>query len=56
MAGGSAEMDSRLAVGMVHFFLSNPNPANIYMFKVNNRDTRKSYENFCSKLTIKTPK
>ena len=27
---------------------------NIYLFKVNNRNTRKSYE-ICSKLTIKTP-
>ena len=30
------------------------NPANIYLFKVNNRNTRKRYE-ICSKLTIKTP-
>ena len=29
-------------------------PANIYFFKVNNRNTRKRYE-ACSKLTIKTP-
>ena len=29
-------------------------PANIYMFKVDNRITRKSCE-ICSKLTIKTP-
>ena len=29
-------------------------PANIYLFKVNNRNTRKSCE-ICSKLTIKTP-
>ena len=29
-------------------------PANIYLFKVNNRDTIKRFET-CSKLTIKTP-
>ena len=29
-------------------------PANIYLFKVNNRNTRKRYE-MSSKLTIKTP-
>ena len=29
-------------------------PANIYLFKVNNRNTRKKCE-ICSKLTIKTP-
>ena len=29
-------------------------PANIYLFKVNNRNTRKRCE-ICSKLTIKTP-
>ena len=29
-------------------------PANIYLFKVNNRNTRKRRE-ICSKLTIKTP-
>ena len=28
-------------------------PANIYLFKVNNRNSRKTYE-ICSKLTIKT--
>ena len=31
-----------------------PGPANIYLFKVNNRSTRKKCE-ICSKLTIKTP-
>ena len=30
------------------------NPANIYLFKVNNRNTRKSSE-ICLKVTIKTP-
>ena len=30
------------------------NPANISLFKVNNRNTRKRFE-ICSKLTIKTP-
>ena len=29
-------------------------PANIYLFKVNNGNTRKKYK-ICSKLTIKTP-
>ena len=29
-------------------------PANIYLFKVNNRNTRKTCE-ICSKLTLKTP-
>ena len=29
-------------------------PANIYLFKVNNKDTRKRCK-ICSKLTIKTP-
>ena len=29
-------------------------PASIYLFKVNNKNTRKKYE-ICSKLTIKTP-
>ena len=31
------------------------NPANIYLFNVKNRNTRKGCE-ICSKLTIKTPK
>ena len=31
----------------------NNNPANIYLLKVNNRNTRKRCE-ICSKLTIKT--
>ena len=30
------------------------NPANIYLFKVNNRNTRKRYETY-SKLTVKIP-
>ena len=29
-------------------------PANIYLFKVNNRNNRKMFE-ICSKLTVKTP-
>ena len=29
-------------------------PANIYLFKVNNKNTRKRCE-ICSKLTVKTP-
>ena len=31
-----------------------PNSAKIYLFKVNNRNTRKGYE-ICSKFAIKTP-
>ena len=31
-----------------------PFPANIYLFKVNNRNIRKSCE-ICSKLTLKSP-
>ena len=34
--------------------LLRPNAANIYLFKVNNRNTRKRCE-ICSKSTIKTP-
>ena len=30
------------------------NPANIYLFKVNNKNIRESFET-CSKLTVKTP-
>ena len=30
------------------------NPAHVYLFKVNNRNTRKKFE-ICLKLTIKTP-
>ena len=32
-----------------------PFPANIYLFKVNNRNTRRKKFKICSKLTIKTP-
>ena len=40
---------------MVHMLLLQSNsPANIYMFKVNNRNTTKRCE-ICPKLTIKTP-
>ena len=35
------------------FFKSN-SPGNIYLFKLNSRNTRKRCE-ICSKLTIKTP-
>ena len=35
-------------VRLIHY------PANIYLFKVNNRNIRKRYD-ICSKLTIKTP-
>ena len=34
--------------------ISKKKPANIYLFKVNNKNTRKMCE-ICSKLTIKTP-
>ena len=34
--------------------MSTANPNNIYLFKVNNRNTIKRYK-ICSKLTIKTP-
>ena len=34
-------------------YLVKPMLAGIYLFKVNNRNTRKSFE-ICSKLTIKT--
>ena len=42
---------------MVWKYVGNPVtfPANIYLFKMNNRNTRKRCE-ICSKLTIKTPK
>ena len=36
------------------FLLNGFNPANIYLLKVNNSNTRKRCE-ICSKLTIKTP-
>ena len=32
----------------------NKDPANIYLFEVNNRNTRKRCE-ICSKLTVETP-
>ena len=38
----------------LHVWKKTLNQANIYLFKVNNRNTRKRYE-ICSKLTIKTP-
>ena len=39
--------------GQSCLFLQIGFPANIYLFKVKNRNSRKSYE-ICSKLTIKT--
>ena len=39
---------------LFHIFIQRHGPANIYLFKVSNRNTRKSYEMF-SKLTIKKP-
>ena len=38
----------------LHVWKKTLNQTNIYLFKVNNRNTRKRYE-ICSKLTIKTP-
>ena len=38
----------------VTYFWNGHCPANIYLFKVNNKNTRKRCE-ICSKLTIKTP-
>ena len=43
-----------VALSEVFFFNIISNPANIYMFKVNNESTRSICE-ICSKLTIKTP-
>ena len=39
---------------MIYFLLSKYVPAIIYLFKLNNRNTRKRCE-ICSKLTVKTP-
>ena len=36
------------------YFCGTTLPANVYLFKVNNRNTKKRYE-MCSMLTIKTP-
>ena len=36
------------------FYFLKEHPINIYLFKVNNRNTRRRYE-ICSKLTIKLP-
>ena len=47
-----------LAIGVTGVYDINDSivgiPANIYLFKVNNRINMKRYE-ICSKLTIKTP-
>ena len=45
---------SKVDVCGIKGFESNHYPVNIYLFKVNNRNTRKRRE-VCSKLTIKTP-
>ena len=50
--------ESKLIVPELVFIYSrssdkNENPANVYLFKVNNKNTRKMCE-ICSKLTIKT--
>ena len=37
------------------FGLWSRKPGNTYLFKVNNRNTRKKCDEICSKLTIKTP-
>ena len=44
------------SIGNVVFlmFSGTESPANIYLFKVNNENTRKRYK-ICSKLTMKTP-
>ena len=44
----------KLKKARVGNFDFNVYPANIYLFKVKNRNTRKMCE-LCSKLTIKTP-
>ena len=43
-------------VGLFHCVMhgNNVNPANIYLLKFNNKNTRRRCEK-CSKLTIKTP-
>ena len=38
----------------VPLLLENNFPANIYLFKINNRNTKKRYE-LCPKLTLRTP-
>ena len=43
-----------LAIVLFTSMLSSAVPANIYLFKVNNKNTRKRCE-ICSTLTIKTP-
>ena len=43
-----------LTLSTKHLTLTNAFPASIYLFKVNNRNTRTRCE-ICSKLTIKTP-
>ena len=43
-----------LDYSVIDYFDRVLNPANIYLFKVNNRNTRKRCE-ICSTLTIKTP-
>ena len=47
-------VDDKLQTQLVCGYKSLTNPANIYLFKVNNRNTRKRCE-IWSKLTIKTP-
>ena len=46
--------DSHKSTSMFTFNNGNYNPAGIYMFEVNNRNTRTMCE-ICSRLTIKTP-
>ena len=41
-------------ISVFNRFWGGRSPANIYLFKFNNRNTRKKCE-MCSKLTIKTP-
>ena len=47
-------MNVKLSKNVYHSISNTNNPANIYLFKVNNRNTRKMCE-ICSKLTITTP-
>ena len=46
--------NSQWRTGNKQFFEVGPKPAGIYLFKVNNRNTRTRCE-ICSKLTINTP-
>ena len=47
-------MNESICESTLGFFPGGYHQANIYLFKDNNRNTRKGYE-ICSKLTIQTP-